>query len=159
MSVVLRDANPADVPEVLRLIRALASYERLEHRCVAQEDDVRRVLFGPRPYGQAILAEVGGRAVGMALWHTTLSTFTCRPGYWLEDLFVEDAARGQGIGRQLFAELARRLAAEGGQSIAWRVLTWNAPSIAFYRSLGAEGDPGEWDDMSLSGVALARLLA
>jgi GNAT superfamily N-acetyltransferase len=157
--VVLRDATPADLPEVLRLIRALAAYERLEHRCVAQEHDLQRVLFGPRPYGQAMLAEAGGRAMGLALWHTTLSTFTCRPGYWLEDIFVEEAARGMGIGKLIFAELARRLAAEGGHAIAWRVLKWNAPSIAFYRSLGAQGDPDEWDELSLSGDALARLTA
>lgn len=155
----LRDATPADVPEVLRLIRALAAYERMAERCVAQETDIARALFGPRPYGQAIMAERDGHAVGMALWHTTLSTFTGRPGYWLEDIFVEPEQRGAGIGRALFAELARRLAAEGGSGMSWRVLKWNAPSIGFYLGLGAQGDAGEWDIMSLSDDALARLLA
>lgn len=156
---ILRDATPADVPEVLRLVRALAAYERLEHRCVAQEPDLHRLLFGPRPYAQAILAERGGRAVGLAIWHTTISTFSCRPGYWLEDLYVEEAERGTGLGRALFAELARRLAAEGGEDIDWNVLRWNAPSIAFYERLGARRADGEWHSMSLSGDALARLTA
>jgi GNAT superfamily N-acetyltransferase len=159
VSVALRDATPADAPEVLRLIRALATYERKLDRCAAREADIHRVLFGPRPYAQALLAEADGRAVGLALWHTTISTFTGRPGYWLEDIFVEDHARGRGVGKAIFAELARRLKAENGRVIHWRVLRWNAPAIAFYRGPGAEGDPGEWEEMSLSGDALARLTA
>ena len=155
----LRDAVPGDAPEVMRLVRALAEYERLNHRCTATEEDMDRVLFGPRPYARAMLAEVAGRTVGVALYHTTISTFVCRPGYFLEDIFVQPEQRGQGIGKAFFAELAKRLREEGGRSIAWRVLKWNAPSIEFYRSLGAEGDPGEWDMMTLSGDALDRLAA
>ena len=156
---VLRDAVPCDAAAVMRLIRALAEYERLAHRCVATDEDMHRVLFGPRPYARAMLAEVAGRAVGVALYHTTISTFTCRPGYFLEDIFVEPEHRGRGIGRAFFAKLATRLNEENGRAIAWRVLKWNTPSIEFYRGLGAEGDPGEWDTMSLSGEALSRLAA
>ena len=155
----LRDATPADVPAVCALVRALAEYEGKLAKFTAGEADFYRVLFGPRPYAQAIVAEAQGRAVGVALYHTTISTFTCSPGYFLEDIFVLPEMRGAGLGRALFAELARRLAAEGGKQIDWRVLKWNAPSIAFYQRLGAKGDPGEWDMMSLSGDALARLTA
>jgi GNAT superfamily N-acetyltransferase len=155
----LRDATPEDVPVVHRLVRGLAEYERKLDKFTATVADYHRVLFGPRPYAQAILAEAGGRVVGVALYHTTISTFTCSPGYFLEDLFIEAEQRGSGLGRAFFAELARRLKAEGGKQIDWRVLKWNAPSIAFYQRLGAEGDPGEWDMMSLSGDALARLTA
>jgi GNAT superfamily N-acetyltransferase len=159
VSITLRDASPADVPEVLRLLRALAAYERKLDRCVVQEVDLHRLLFGPRPYVRAMVAEAEGRIVAMALWHTTVSTFTGRPGYWIEDIFVEERMRGRGLGRAIFAELARRLRAEDGRIIHWRVLRWNEPAIAFYRRLGAEGDPGEWEEMSLSGDALARLTA
>ena len=154
----LRDATPADVAEVHRLVRGLAEYERKLDTFTATPAGYHRVLFGPRPYAQAIVAEAGGRLVGVALYHTTISTFTCHPGYFLEDLFIEAEQRGTGLGRALFAELARRLRAEGGTRIDWRVLKWNAPSIAFYQRLGAKGDPGEWDMMSLSGDALARLI-
>ena len=155
----LRDATPADVADVHRLVRGLAEYERKLDKFTATPADYHRVLFGPRPYAQAIVAEAAGRGVGVALYHTTISTFTCHPGYFLEDLFIEAEQRGSGLGRALFAELARRLKAEDGRQIDWRVLKWNAPSIAFYQRLGAKGDPGEWDNMSLSGDALARLTA
>ena len=157
--LVLRDAAPADVPEVMRLVRALAAYERLEHRFVAAPADLHRALFGTPPWCRGMLAWLDDRAVGVALWHGTFSPFLGRPGYYLEELFVEPELRGRGAGKALLAELARRLAAEGGATITWRVLRWNEPFIAFYRGLGAEDDPGEAMQMMLSGDALARLAA
>ena len=103
----LRDATPADVADVHRLVRGLAEYERKLDKFTATPADYHRVLFGPRPYAQAIVAEAGGRVVGVALYHTTISTFSCHPGYFLEDLFIEAEHRGSGLGRALFAELAR----------------------------------------------------
>ncbi len=155
----LRDARLEDAATVRQLVRALAHYERKLSSFTALVQDFERALFGPRPYAQAILAEVAGEAVGVALYHTTFSTFTGKPGYFLEDLFVQREHRSAGIGRAFFTEMARRLKAEGGTSITWRVLKWNEPSITFYLRLGAKGDPGEWDNMSLSGDALARLTA
>jgi GNAT superfamily N-acetyltransferase len=159
VTLAIGDARPEDVPEVLRLVRALAVYERLEHRCVATEADMQRVLFGARPYASAMLAWREGRAVAVALWHTTISTFSGRHGYFLEDIFVEDSERGRGVGRAIFAAMARRLAAEGGEGISWRVLAWNAPSIRFYEGLGARRATDEWHNMSLTGDAFARLAA
>jgi GNAT superfamily N-acetyltransferase len=156
---ILRDATPADVPDLLRLVRALAEYERKLEKFTATAEDYQRLLFGPRPYAQAMVAERGGSAVGVALYHRTVSTFAGRPGYFLEDIFIEPAERGSGLGRAFFAELARRLAAEGGDNLSWRVLHWNAPAIGFYERLGAERATGEWHSMSLSGDALARLTA
>ncbi len=153
----LRDATPTDAPALHALVRGLAEYEHKLAGFTATPADFQRVLFGPRPYAQAILAEAAGQPVGVALYHHTLATFTCKPGYFLEDIFIQESHRGAGLGRALFAELARRLAAEGGDSITWRVLHWNAPSIAFYHRLGAEMATGEWHSMNLSGAALARL--
>jgi GNAT superfamily N-acetyltransferase len=157
--LTLRDVTPADVPEVMRLLHALAVYERLEHRFVVEAAAMERALFGAPPWCAGLLAWSGGRAIGLALWHVSYDAFAGRPGFWLEELFVEPEARGQGAGRALVAELARRLAAMGGASIAWRLLRWNAPSIAFYRRLGAEPDDGTAERMTLSGEALASLAA
>jgi len=152
----LRDAAEPDLPEVVRLVRDLAEYEKLAHEAVATEDDFRRLLFGPVPLLHAVLAEVEGRVVGQALWFNNVSTFTGRPGLYLEDVFVEPAHRGLGIGRAFFRHLARRCVAEGWARLDWQVLDWNEPSIAFYRGLGAQGR-GEWLGQRLSGEALRRL--
>lgn len=156
MSLALRNAGPGDVALVLRFIRALAEYERLAQEAVATEDDVRRLLFGDPPRAWCLVAEWEGAPVGFALWFYSVSTFLGRPSLYLEDVFVEPAHRNRGIGRAIFAELARRAVAEGCGRMEWSVLDWNAPSIAFYRSIGARPKQG-WTLQRLSGDALASL--
>ncbi|MBY0332617.1 MAG: GNAT family N-acetyltransferase [Acetobacteraceae bacterium] len=154
----LRDATPADVPLVNRLVRSLAEYERLLHEAVATDDDFRRLLFGEPPRAWALIAEWEGEPVGFALWYYSVSTFLGRPSLYVEDVFVDPAHRNRGIGRLLFADLARRAVAEGCGRMEWSVLDWNAPSIAFYRSIGARPRQG-WTLQRLSGEALQALAA
>ena len=139
----LRAAAPADVPELLRLIRALSVYEKLEHMVTGTPAMLHESLFGARPACAAVMAERGGRAVGFALYFTTFSTFLCKPGLYLEDLFVEPEHRGAGIGKALLRHLAALALRNDYGRFEWRVLDWNEPSIRFYRSLGAEIMP-EW---------------
>ncbi len=154
---LLRDASPADVPAILDFVRMLAVYERQAERCTAAAGAMHRALFGAPPLCRAMLAWQGERPVGLVIWTVTFAPLTATPGYWVANIIVAEEARGQGIGRAFFAELARRLAEEGGTTIGWGVKRWNAPSIGFYRSLGAEPDPGVSDRMSLSGAPLAAL--
>jgi GNAT superfamily N-acetyltransferase len=133
----IRAATRADVAELLRLIRELAIYEKLEHMAEGTEPMLAEALFGARPAAEAMVAERGGRAVGFALFFTTFSTFLCKPGLYLEDLFVEPAHRGHGIGKALLARLAALARERGCGRLEWRVLDWNEPSIRFYESLGA----------------------
>ena len=153
---VLRPARPDDVPLVLELVRELAVYERLEHEAVATAADMHAALFGPRPAAEVLVAEHGGQAAGFALFFTSFSTFLGKPGLYLEDLFVRPAFRGQGIGRRLMVELARIALARGYGRFEWSVLDWNAPSIAFYRGLGAQPMDG-WTVQRVAGAALQAL--
>ena len=139
----IRPARPGDAGELLRLIRELARYEKLEHMVAGTPDRLEAALFGERPPGEALIAERGGRAVGFALFFTTFSTFLCKPGLYLEDLFVEPEHRGAGIGKALLARLATLARERDCGRLEWRVLDWNEPSIRFYESLGAKLLP-EW---------------
>jgi GNAT superfamily N-acetyltransferase len=152
----LRDATPADIPLVNRFVRALAEYEKLLHEAVATEEDFRRLLFGDPPRAWALFAEQDGAPVGFALWYYSVSTFLGRASLYVEDVFVDPAHRNRGIGRMIFAHLARRAVEEGCGRMEWSVLDWNAPSIAFYRSIGARPREG-WTLQRLSGEALAAL--
>lgn len=152
----LRDATPADISLVNRFVRALAEYEKLLHEAVATEEDFRRLLFGDPPRAWALFAEWQGEPVGFALWYYSVSTFLGRPSLYVEDVFVEPAHRNKGIGRIIFAHLAARAVAEGCGRMEWSVLDWNAPSIAFYHSIGARPRQG-WMLERLSGDALAAL--
>jgi GNAT superfamily N-acetyltransferase len=140
----LRAAQPRDVPELLRLIHALAVYEKLEHMAVGTPRMLEAALFGSRRACEAVMAERAGRCVGFALFFTTFSTFLCKPGLYLEDLFVEPEHRGAGIGKALLRHLAGLAVERDCGRLEWRVLDWNAPSIAFYQSLGGALLP-EWE--------------
>lgn len=158
MTLSLRDVRPGDEGLVLRFVRALAEYEKLLHEVTATEEHFRRLLFGEPRRAEALVAEWEGRPVGFALWFYSVSTFDGAPKLYLEDVFVEPEMRGQGIGRAIFVELARRAIAAGCGRMEWSVLDWNAPSIAFYRSIGALPREG-WTLQRLSGAALEALAA
>jgi len=158
MSLEIRQAGPADAGLILGFIRALADYEKLLSEVAASQADVARDLFGPAPRVFCDIAEADGEPVGFALWFYNYSTFRGRHGIWLEDLFVVPEARGKGAGKALLKRLARRCVDEGLGRLEWAVLDWNAPSIAFYDSLGAAA-LDDWTTRRLAGEALARLAA
>jgi GNAT superfamily N-acetyltransferase len=152
----LRPAVRDDVPLILSLIRALATYERAPDAVVATEDGLARDGFGARPLFRATIAEWSGTAVGFALWFFAYSTWRGQPTLYLEDLFVLPEARGRGIGKEMMRYLARTAVEEGCGRFVWQVLDWNTPSIEFYESLGATV-VREWLTCRLDGDALRAL--
>jgi GNAT superfamily N-acetyltransferase len=157
-AVVVRVATIADAPLILEFVRDLAEYERLLHEVEMTEADVRRDLFGENPRAFCEIAEHNGRPVGFALWFYNYSTFRGRAGIYLEDLFVEPEARGVGAGKALLRRLAQRCVEADLGRLEWAVLNWNAPSIAFYDSLGASAKD-DWTVRRLDGDALQALAA
>jgi len=154
--LAIRPATAADVPTILGFIRALARYEKLEHEVVADEAALHATLFGARPAAEILVAEFAGAPVGFALFFPSYSTFLARPGLYLEDLFVEPAARGRGVGTALMSALARIAVARGYGRFEWSVLDWNHPALEFYAVLGAVPQ-GEWTVQRLIGAPLAAL--
>ncbi len=153
---MIRAAKPEDTPTIAALIRELAEYERLSHVVTLDEGRLREHLFGRRPYGEVLLAEEAGEAVGYALFFHNYSTFLAQPGIYLEDLFVRPAHRGKGHGKALLAAVARAAVERGCWRMEWVVLNWNQPALDFYRALGAEA-MDEWTTYRLTGDALAAV--
>lgn len=160
MTTRIRTATPDDAATIVGFIRELADYERLLHECLANETALRRHLFGEGfgrgPVAEALIAELDGTPRGFALFFTNFSTFMCKPGIYLEDLYVQPACRGKGLGKALLVELARLAVARGCGRVEWSVLDWNTPSINFYKALGAV-PMDEWTVFRLTGPALERL--
>lgn len=157
MSVVaITPAAPADVPLLFELMRGLAVYEKLEPALVSTPADLERALFGAPPLAEALIGRLDGTPVGYALFYPTYSTFSGKPGLWLEDLFVLPEARGGGVGAALLARLAAIASERGCGALEWDVLDWNESAIGFYKALGAEPS-GEWTTYRLAGDALARV--
>ncbi|GAA3643526.1 GNAT family N-acetyltransferase [Microbacterium awajiense] len=154
----LRAARPGDEEGILACIQALADYEKEPDAVENTVAALTECLFGDEPKVFAHVVERGGEIVGIAIWFLTYSTWTGGHGIWLEDLFVYDSERGQGYGKALIASLAAVCVERGYRRLEWTVLDWNAPALAFYRSLGA--DPmDEWTTQRLTGHELAALAA
>ncbi len=158
MSLTIRAARPDDSALIFSLVRELAEYEKLSHEVDATEEMIAAALFGDAPRLYCDIAEWDGQPAGFAVWFLNFSTFRGRHGIYLEDVFVRPAFRGRGIGKALLMRLARRCVDEGWARFEWAVLDWNAPSIAFYKSIGAQV-MDEWKVCRLSGDALSRFAA
>lgn len=152
----LRPAEPGDEQGILAGIHALAVYEREPDAVQNAEAALSETLFGPAPRAFCHVVEREGRIVGIAIWFLTYSTWTGRYGIWLEDLHVDEPERGRGYGKALIASLAEVCIERGYSRLEWTVLDWNAPSIAFYRSIGAE-PMDTWTTQRLTGDALSML--
>ncbi len=158
MSHTIRPARPDDAEAIAALIRELAAYEKLDDEARATPESLHQHLFGPRPFAEALIAEVDGEPVGFALFFHNFSTFRGQPGLYLEDLFVRPEFRGRGLGKSLLARLAALAVERDCGRLEWAVLDWNAPAIGFYRSLGAR-PMDEWTVFRVDDEALARLAA
>lgn len=154
----IREASEADVPVMLRMIKALAEFERLGDQVVATELSLRQSLFGDRPFGEALIGYCGGEPVGFAIFFHSFSTFRGAPGLYLEDLFIEPAWRGRGFGRRLLARVAAVAVARGCHRMEWSVLDWNERAVDFYVRAGAR-PMQEWTTFRLTGDALDALAA
>jgi GNAT superfamily N-acetyltransferase len=156
MATTIRAAIPADVPQILAFIRALAAYEREPDAVAATEEGLLRDGFGAHPFYSCLIAEHDGQAAGFALYYFNYSTWMGRPGIYLEDLFVEPDFRGRGIGKALLQRVAAVAVETHCPRLQWEVLDWNTPAIDFYRAMGAEF-MDEWRNVRIVGKALDRL--
>lgn len=152
----IREAQPGDVADILRLIKDLAIYEKEPDEVVATEEQLRAALFNPQPHVFAHVIEVDKRIVGMAVWFLNYSTWQGTHGIYLEDLYVEPEYRGRGYGLAILKHLAKICVERGYGRFQWWVLDWNTPSIEFYKSQGAIA-MDEWTVFRVSDEALTRL--
>jgi GNAT superfamily N-acetyltransferase len=152
----IRPAEPADVCHIYDMIVELAVFEKLEHLVVATEALLHEGLFGARPSCEAIIGEADGEVVSFALFFHNFSTFLTRKGLYLEDLYVKQAHRGKGYGRNMLVELARIAVERQCGRFEWSVLDWNVNAIEFYQGMGADLLP-DWRICRVTGDALTRL--
>ena len=152
----IRPAVEEDAAVILSLIKELADYENLSHEVAATENDIRKTLFGERPFAETLIGEYEGLPISFALFFHTFSTFAGKPGIYLEDLYVQPAHRGKGFGSKMLAHIAALARERDCGRFEWSVLNWNTPAIRTYEKLDAS-PMKEWILYRLSGEALNRL--
>jgi GNAT superfamily N-acetyltransferase len=149
----LRPAQKADLPAIVGLIRELAEFERLAHLVLVTPQTLEPHLFGERPVAECVVADVGESVVAFALFFHNFSTFLGKPGLYLEDLYVQPAHRGTGLGRALLQHLGALAVQRGCGRFEWSVLDWNERAIRFYEQMGATVMP-DWRICRVTGAAL-----
>ena len=152
----IRTATLADVPLILSFIRELAKYEKLENEVVADEEQLKKSLFGEHKGAEVILGFYDDKPVAFAVFFHNFSTFLGKPGLYLEDLFVKPEMRGKGLGKILLSYLAKLAHDRGCGRFEWWVLDWNEPALKFYRSIGAQ-PMNDWTVQRVTGDALEAL--
>ncbi|MGN6664782.1 MAG: GNAT family N-acetyltransferase [Solirubrobacterales bacterium] len=153
--LVIRPATEADVEALFDLILELASYEKLADAVSGDAEVLRRSLFEEKA-AEALLLEAHDEYVGYAIFFTTFSTFECRSGIWLEDVYVRPEHRRGGIGREVMEHLANLARERGHVRLEWVALDWNEPAISFYEGLGAKR-LDDWRVFRLERDGIARL--
>ena len=154
----IRPARPEDVASIMAMIRELAVFEKLEHLVVADEAMLHAEMFGAKPGVEGIVGEEGGEVVTYALFFHNFSTFLCKKGLYLEDLYVKQNRRGAGYGKQMLAALAKIAVERQCGRFEWSVLDWNVNAIKFYEQMGADVLPA-WRVCRVTGPALNALAA
>lgn len=156
--VQIRPATEADAPVLFDLILELASYEKLSDKVSGDAEVLRRSLFEEKAAEALLLETPDGEAIGYAIFFTTFSTFECRSGIWLEDVYVRPEHRRGGIGREVMEHLARLADQRGHVRLEWVALDWNEPAINFYKQLGAR-TLDDWRVFRLERDGIKRLAA
>jgi GNAT superfamily N-acetyltransferase len=154
--VLIRAATAADVPLLFDLILELAAYEKLSDKVSGDAEVLRRSLFEERTAEALLLETSDGEAVGYAIFFTTFSTFECRSGIWLEDVFVRPEHRRGGVGRAVMEHLAQLAQQRGHVRLEWVALDWNEPALNFYAKLGARR-LDDWKILRLERDGISRL--
>lgn len=154
--MLIRKAQPADMPAVLRLIKELAEFEKEPNAVVLTTDDLVRDGFGPAPLFQCLVADANGEIPGMALFYYRYSTWKGKTIH-LEDLIVTQSARQTGIGMALYEEVIRQGQRDNVRRIEWNVLDWNTPAIRFYEKSGAKVLP-DWRVVQMDEQAIRHFL-
>jgi GNAT superfamily N-acetyltransferase len=155
---MIRAAKKEDIPYIYSLIQELAEFEKLSHEFKGNIQDLENHIFGEKPFLYALVAELGGKIVGYALYFYNYSTFLTKPGVYLEDLYVKPNCRKQGIGKKLLLELGTIAENIGAGRIEWSVLDWNESAIEFYKSMGAQILP-DWRICRVAGIDLENFQA
>ena len=152
----IRPATPSDVPLILSLIKGLAAYEKLSHEVVATESVLHESLFGEKPHAEVAIGYCDSIPAGYILFFHNFSTFTGRPGIYIEDIFVKETHRDKGLGKALFLYVAGLAKERNCTRLEYSVLTWNQPALDFYKQFGAQRME-DWRLYRISGESLNQM--
>ena len=156
MKYKIRYATEGDCEEILRFIKELAEYEKMKDLVIASVEDIRKTIFSPKSKAEVLILEEEGKYAGFALFFHNYSTFLCRYGIYVEDIYVREEFRGKGYGKAFFKFICTEAVKRNCGRVEWWCLDWNKPSIDFYIGLGAE-PMSDWTVYRLNETQIRKL--
>jgi GNAT superfamily N-acetyltransferase len=136
--VTIEKVNSSNFKRFADLIRKLAEYEKLEPPNLAAEARLRNDCLSENPRFEAFLAIRHSVAVGYVIYFFTYSSFSALPSLFLEDIFVLEDYRRQGIGGMLFDFCKSKALEKGCGRMEFTVLEWNKSAQKFYEERKAQ---------------------
>ena len=133
----VREIEIPDITEMLALIQAKAQFDGCPESLKLDENEIVDVFFSDAPKAKAVVAIIDGKIVGVATYYDIFSTFTAKPGLWLDDLYVYEKFRKYGVGKSLLTKLCTIAKETGCARIDWIVANDNENGKGFYDSIGA----------------------
>lgn len=131
----IRPAEPQDVSTIVELIHELAEYEKLGHLCKANEASLQRQLFGEHTTLEGIVTEIRGELIGYALYFDNFSSFTCKPGIHVDDIYIKPSHRRLGFGTAMLERIVQVARERDCGRVEWVALNWNKPALSLYREI------------------------
>ena len=143
MDIQIRKSTPDEVPAIVRLMRDFAEFENLGDYCEITERRLFEVMFGDDAFVEGLVAFHDTMPVGYAMFYPYFASFRGQCGYYLEDIFIAEDFRRNGLGEAMVKIVAKLAKQRGFERIDFQVLEWNAPAVKFYEKLGAIRDDSE----------------
>ena len=143
MDIQIRKSTPDEVPAIVRLMRDFAEYENLAEYCEITEERLLDVMFGDEAFVEGLVAFHEQEPVAYAMFYPYFASFRGQCGYYLEDIFIAEEFRRNGLGEAMVRIIARLAKQRGFERIDFQVLEWNTPAVKFYEKLGAIRDDSE----------------
>ena len=138
----VRAATPDDVSLIFSFIQKKAAFDReigaFSGRLQTSVAKTHKTLFGTIPFSYVSIAESSDLALGFALYGFRCSSFVGQPSIWLDDLYVDEQQRSQGVGAALMHRLAQIAQENDCTHLAWNADARNIRGLRFYDRLGAE---------------------
>ncbi len=135
--IIIRETSEKDVPLIMDFVKSMADFEKLSDKLLSTEEILKESLFGENIYAEAMIAELEGESAGFMIFFHNFSSFTGKPGLFIEDIFVHEKFRGLGIGKALMIHCAKIAKERNCGRIDWNVLDWN-PARDFYEHCGGQ---------------------
>jgi len=134
---IIRLANKTDIQQIIDLCEAHAIFEKSEYVKKGKAEHLAIDLFAKTPKLYCLVVESQDRLIGYATFMKQYATWNACEYIYMDCLFIDESARGLGIGEDLIKRIQQEGKMLGCKLIQWQTPNFNTRAIKFYKRIGA----------------------